>query len=62
MAFQSMCLDLPEGSDLYGDKGYVDYELETLCEECEGIRLQIPRKSNSLRPDAPWDVFLKKHF
>lgn len=57
-----MCLDLPEGSDLYGDKGYVDYELETLCEECEGIRLQIPRKSNSLRPDAPWDVFLRKHF
>lgn len=66
-AFQSMNLDLPEGSDLYGDKGYVDYQLEELYRtgapaECEGIHLQIPRKSNSLRPDAAWDVFLKKHF
>jgi hypothetical protein len=61
-AFQSMNIDLPEGSDLYGDKGYVDYDLEDLYAECEGVRLQIHRKSNSLRPDAPWDVFLKKHF
>ena len=61
-AFQSMCLDLPPGSDLYGDKGYADYELEDLYAECEGIRLEIPRKSNSLRPDAAWDVFLKEHF
>lgn len=61
-AFQAMNLDLPAGSDLYGDKGYVDYELEDLYASCEGIHLQIPRKSNSLRPDAPWDVFLKKHF
>jgi len=61
-AFQSMCIDLPQGSDLYGDKGYVDYELEDLYAECEGIRLQIHRKSNSLRPDAAWDVFLKKHY
>jgi hypothetical protein len=61
-ALQSMSLDLPVGSDLYGDKGYVDYELEDFYAECEGIRLQIHRKSNSLRPDAPWDVFLKKHF
>ena len=61
-AFQSMDLDLPEGSELYGDKGYVDYELEDLYAECEGIELRIPRKSNSLRPDPAWDVFLKRHF
>lgn len=58
---------MPEGSDLYGDKGYVDYDLEDLYRtskpaECEGIRLQVHRKSNSLRPNAAWDVFLKKHF
>ena len=57
-----MNIDLSAGSGLYGDKGYVDYELEDLYAEFEGIQLQIPRKRNAKRVDAAWDVFLKEHF
>ncbi len=61
-ALQAMQINLPVGSELYGDSGYTDYEQEDLYAECDQIYLKIHRKKNSLRPDAAWDVFLKKHF
>lgn len=61
-ALQAMQINLPAGSELYGDSGYTDYEQEDLYAECDQIYLKIHRKKNSLRPDAAWDVFLKKHF
>ncbi|QDK80151.1 hypothetical protein EXU85_16690 [Spirosoma sp. KCTC 42546] len=61
-ALQAMQVDLPAGSELYGDSGYTDYEQEDFYAECDQIYLKIHRKKNSLRPDEAWDVFLKKHF
>lgn len=61
-ALQSMTIHLPEGSELYGDKGYTDYEQEDLYAEHDQIFLRIHRKKNSHRPDQPWEVFLKNHF
>ena len=59
-AFQSMNIDLPENSELYGDSAYTDYELEDLYEECEAIQLMISRKKNTTRKDSPAVHFWKK--
>lgn len=59
-ALQWMHLQLPEGSEVFGDSGYTDYEQEQLYADCEGITLQIQRRSNSLRPDPAWAVAYKK--
>ena len=55
-----MHLNLPFGSEVYGDAGYTDYEQEDLYTECEGISLNIQRKSNSHRPDQVWEIPNKK--
>lgn len=60
-AFQSMNIDLPADSELYGDSGYTIYEFEDLYQECEQVHLLIQRKSNSLRPDSPAMAFIKKY-
>ena len=59
-ALQMMSLDLPVGSEVYGDAGYTDYEQEDLYAECEGIELKIQRKSNTQRPDQAWEACYKK--
>ncbi len=61
-AFQAMQIDLPAGSELYADSAYTDYEQEDLYAECDQIYLKIHRKKNSLRPDQPYEKFLKKTF
>lgn len=47
-AFKRLSLDLPEGSTIYGDKAYTDYEEEDLLAE-SGIDLKPQRKENSKR-------------
>ena len=37
-ALQAMPLELPQGSEVYADSAYLNYELEDLYEECEQIR------------------------
>lgn len=59
-ALQMLHLDLPSGSEVFGDAGYTDYEQEALYAECEQIYLQIQRKSNSKRPDQAWQGAYKK--
>jgi len=49
---RSLFLDLPEGADLYGDKGYTDYEWEDLLLALGNIELTAARKKNSKRPHA----------
>ncbi|WP_456298559.1 IS982 family transposase [Limibacter armeniacum] len=58
--FQSMNLEIPEGSSLYGDAAFTDYDLEDLYAECENIRILADRKSNAKRKDEPWQAFIKK--
>lgn len=44
-----MPLDLPQGSELYVDRGYTDYLAEDDLAMAEGIRLRPIRKANSKR-------------
>lgn len=48
-AFKIMDLYLPEGSTIYADKAYNDYEWEDYLLENDGIRLVAQRKSNAKR-------------
>ena len=59
-ALQMMHLNLPTGSEVFGDAGYTDYEQEDLYADCEQITLKIQRKSNSQRPDQAWVAAYKK--
>ena len=59
-AFQSMDIDLPEGSELYGDSAYTKYELEDLFLETEKVALLIDRRSNSKRKDSAAMKYIKK--
>jgi Transposase DDE domain len=61
-AFQAMNIDLPQGSELYADSGYTDYQLEDLYQACEQIQLKVCRKSNSKRKDKPYEAYLKNHY
>lgn len=46
--FKELELDLPEGSIIYADKGYTDYDYEDLLQEV-GLHLKAQRKKNSKR-------------
>ena len=59
-AFQSMNIDLPPGSTMFGDSSYTDYELEDFYRQCEDINLFIYRKKNSKRADSAAMAFVKK--
>lgn len=53
-------LDLPQGSTIYADKNYNDYEYEDFLEEAADISLKPLRKKNSKRPFAPWIEYIQK--
>ena len=59
-ALQMMHLDLPAGSEVFGDAGYTNYEQEAFYADCRQIYLGIQRKSNSKRPDQAWQAAYKK--
>lgn len=48
--FKIMQLNLPKGSEIYGDSAYLDYEHQDMLEEVHKIRLIAQPKSNSQRP------------
>jgi hypothetical protein len=53
--------DLPEQSQIIGDKAYNDYELEDVLLNAD-LHLTPMRKSNSKRPFPPWMRYLQAHF
>lgn len=53
---------LPEGSILYADAAYTDYEWEDAWREVEQVELAADRRANSKRPHEPWQNFLIQHF
>lgn len=57
---KALPFNLPQGSSIYADAGYTDYLSEDDLQETDGISLQVMRKRNSKRPDAPWVVYLKQ--
>lgn len=58
-ALRKMYFDLPPESCLYGDSAYTAYELEEMFKETELVELKISRKSNSKKPDKPYQAFIK---
>jgi hypothetical protein len=60
-AFKQYNFDLPEGSQLTGDKAYNDYEVEDLINEA-GISFLPIRKKNSKRPLPPWVHYLRSSY
>jgi hypothetical protein len=59
--FKLMDRNLPQGSKIYGDSAYVDYEHQDMLEEVEKIKLIAEPKSNSLRPIDLHDYVNLKH-
>ena len=59
-ALQSMNIDLPENSELYGDSAYTDYSLEDNYREHEKINLKIVRKSNSKRMEPAYCEYFNR--
>jgi len=53
---------LPEGSVLYADAAYTDYDWEQAWCEVEQVELQAARRTTSKRPHEPWQNFLIQHF
>lgn len=58
-ALTQMPFELKEETNIYGDSGYTNYEIEDIMRDAENIYLQIERKSNSKRKDSPSLAFIK---
>jgi len=57
VALKLYTFDLPEGSQITGDKAYNDYEIEDMLAEAN-LPLTPLRKKNSKRPLKPWVHYL----
>jgi len=57
-ALKQMELALPEGSTLYADKAYTDYEFEDLLRDAANIDLAAQRKTNHTRQHSGAKQFL----
>jgi len=53
-------LQLPEGSQLFMDSGYTDYEAEDAAQERDHVEFAVARKKNSQRRDDPWQAYYKR--
>lgn len=57
--------NLPEGSEIYGDRAFNDYEVEDQLKKLDKISLEVIRKNRSKRKDEPWVNYVKqstRHF
>lgn len=55
-----LSLELPQGSEVFMDAGYTDYQGEDDALEAEGMRLSVGRKKNSKRRDEWGEHWYKK--
>jgi len=60
LALRKMPLDLPEGSVVYADAGYTNYEIEDQMLEADGVVLKVSRKANSKRKDCASAAYIKE--
>ena len=60
-ALKSYAYELPDGSIMYADKAYNDYEIEDLLNEVEHIQLIPMRKKNSKRALPPSISFVQSY-
>lgn len=59
-ALKRLDFDLPQGSIVWQDSGFTDYEWEDFYAQQEGIEFATQRKKNSLRGDSFIDAVAKK--
>jgi hypothetical protein len=57
---KALPLNLPQGSEVYGDAAYTDYTSEDDLKDSSQIELQVMRKRNSTRQDPPWTSYVKQ--
>ena len=60
-ALNALPLNLPPGSEVYGDSAYTDYTVEDHLKQTSQISLKVIRKKNSKRQDTPWNQYIKQH-
>lgn len=53
-------LSLPAGAEVYADAAYTNYWAEDDLKQTDAIVLQVVRKRNSTRPDAPALAYIKQ--
>lgn len=59
-ALNALPLNLPPGSDVYGDSADTDYTAEDDVRESSEINLQVMRLKNSKRQDPPCNQYIKQ--
>ena len=60
-ALKYYAYELPDGSIIYADKAYNDYEIEDLLKEVDHIQLIPMRKKNSKRALPPYISFVQSY-
>lgn len=60
LALKKLPIELPQGSELFADAAYTNYEIEDLLMETENISLKVSRKSNAKRQDHPATIGVKE--
>jgi hypothetical protein len=61
-AWKCYAYELPDGSIIYADKAYNDYEIEDLLNEVDHIQLLPIRKKNSKRALPPYVSFVQHYY
>lgn len=61
-ALKYYAYELPDGSMIYADKAYNDYEIEDLLKEMDHIELLPMRKKNSQRALPPFICFVQNYY
>jgi Transposase DDE domain len=61
-ALKYYAYELPDGSIIYADKAYNDYEIEDLLQEVDHISLMPMRKKNSKRALPPCVTFVQNYY
>ena len=61
-ALKYYAYELPDGSIIYADKAYNDYEIEDLLKEVDHIQLIPMRKKNSKRALPPYISFVQSYY
>jgi Transposase DDE domain len=61
-ALKYYAYELPDGSIIYADKAYNDYEIEDLLQEVDHLQLLPMRKKNSKRALPPYVSFVQSYY
>jgi Transposase DDE domain len=61
-AMKAFAFDVPEGSHIYADKAYNDYQMEDILFEAAEIHLSPLRKKHSTRTLPPYSVYVQHYY